>query len=1127
MKHTSPSFLNTSLRLLALSTGLLLYQNLPATGVVFGISPGSVSNTYRGVITLQISGGLTNGETVLVQKFLDGNANGIIDAGDWLIQQFPLTDGQAGMVIGGVINSNVPGDTDTTPGQITAKLNFANGDFMQNVAGNFLFKLSSPVGHFLPQTNLFVVTNLPYGQKITGNVVSNGTSTVVPNAMVLLFPPPRPGKGGPSGQPIAGTMANSSGAYSLPAPPGTYMPTAFYSTLLANFNNSPVVALSGGATLTTNLSLTNATASISGTVVDAANSNLALPGVLVSAESTNGLMGVGFAGTNGAFTLPAQPGPWSVHVDDTALIIQGRLGLQNRPTVNAGTLGIELAYPRATALFYGQVKDSLGNPLVGIDVYVQDNNNQYETDGYADANGNYFAGAVGDLNGDSWQASVSSDSSPTNYMFSQPAFDQNGGTNLSPGMTVPANFTALLATNHITGYLKDNNNNPISGVNIWANATINGTSFGPGVNTDTTGYYSINVGNGTWTVGVSCGGGDNSLSTSYMCPGQQSVTISNNNSVVNFVALREPSQIGGVLTDNNSNPIANAWTYAYDPNGINPGANGSTDGSGHFTFGVTNGTWNVGISCGPGGSGSLETMGYLCVSEQTVSVTNSTATVNFVAPQAPYQLTGWVRDNKGQPLAYVDVYANATINGSTFGLDVQTDSDGNYSFNVANGLWDVSVDCGELSGNGNLCPGDQLVGITNGNGVAGFTAPAAAYQLTGWVKDNNNQPLASLDVYANATINGTTFGLDVLTDNNGNYSFNVSSGLWDISLDCGELSGRGYQCANDQSVNISNASAALDFTVTNNAPSSDVLDYYAMKQEAFFQTGPSNVIPDTNHGPFNAIYGIVQSSLGTVPIANLDLPLGGQAAFPPGSSGLELEIYNTFSSQQALDGAYPAGNYTFAMATMDNGFQSPVLAMPVLAYPAAQRVSNYAAAQAINPSGSFMLQWSNPPDATTNDYTEVFVTDANGSLVFSTAAPATNLAAALNGTVTSVVMPANTFKLGAAYTGVVSFIRITNVNATGYPGAVGVTCVSVRTRLPLVTLSAAPVLSQPARKSGSVFSFQLSGLPGQTYTILASTNLAKTNWVPVLTTNLSSSPALIQDNQATNKQRFYRARVGQ
>jgi hypothetical protein len=29
-----------------------------------------------------------------------------------------------------------------------------------------------------------------------------------------------------------------------------------------------------------------------------------------------------------------------------------------------------------------------------------------------------------------------------------------------------------------------------------------------------------------------------------------------------------------------------------------------------------------------------------------------------------------------------------------------------------------------------------------------------------------------------------------------------------------------------------------------------------------------------------------------------------------------------------------------------------------------------------------------------------------------------------------------------------------------------------------------------------------------------------------MTTNLSASPALIQDNQATNKQRFYRVKVG-
>ena len=42
-------------------------------------------------------------------------------------------------------------------------------------------------------TNDFMVTNYPYAQKISGNVVSNYTSTAVANAIVLLFPPPRAG----------------------------------------------------------------------------------------------------------------------------------------------------------------------------------------------------------------------------------------------------------------------------------------------------------------------------------------------------------------------------------------------------------------------------------------------------------------------------------------------------------------------------------------------------------------------------------------------------------------------------------------------------------------------------------------------------------------------------------------------------------------------------------------------------------------------------------------------------------------------------------------------------------------------------------------------------------------------
>src|ERR1017187_9914020 len=157
---------------LALLAGLT--QTARAT-VAFSLTPAAVNNTYSGKLTLLVTG-LTNTETVVVQKFLDANTNGVIDAGDLLWQQFKLTDGKSSVFHDGataVTNFNVPGDIDTTAGQITASLSIQNGDFSQSVVGKYLYKLSSPVGHFAALTNLFSVTNFPYAQSFTGNVFSN------------------------------------------------------------------------------------------------------------------------------------------------------------------------------------------------------------------------------------------------------------------------------------------------------------------------------------------------------------------------------------------------------------------------------------------------------------------------------------------------------------------------------------------------------------------------------------------------------------------------------------------------------------------------------------------------------------------------------------------------------------------------------------------------------------------------------------------------------------------------------------------------------------------------------------------------------------------------------------------
>src|SRR5665213_2083011 len=506
--------------------------------VTFTNTPSAVSNTYSGLITLSI-GGLTNTETVVVQKFLDANTNGVIDGNDLLVQQFTLTDGM-NFVIGGVTNFNVPEDLNATTGAITAMLNFQNGDFVQNIIGHYFYKLSSPVEHFAPITNSFSVTNFPFAQKFTGNVVSNSSSTTLPNAVVLLFPPPRPGKNGPGGNPVAGVVANSAGAYTVQAPPGTYTLVALTTNYVGNFKKAPVLTLGSGQTINTNLSATNATASITGKIVDAANNAIGLPGVFLPLQSTNGLLAFSYSDTNGNFTARVTAGQWSLGSDDSGLIIHGYVGWNNNTNVNSGATGVTLAYAKANALFYGSVKDNLGNPLAGIDVNAYDNNNYlYQTDGYTDANGNYVVGVLGGLgSNDPWWIGISSDSSPANYIFSQPAFDQNGGTNISVGQAVLANFTAILATNYIIGNVKANGTNIVS-VGVNANATINNANFSQYVDTDANGNYSLTVASGTWSISVNCNGGSDSLdnilgSGTYQCPDNQTAVINNNNATNNF-----------------------------------------------------------------------------------------------------------------------------------------------------------------------------------------------------------------------------------------------------------------------------------------------------------------------------------------------------------------------------------------------------------------------------------------------------------------------------------------------------------------------------------------------------------------------------------------------------------------
>lgn len=500
------------------------------------LSPPAISNSYSGTVTLQITG-LTNSEKVVVQKFMDANGNGTVDAGETLWQQFSLTDGRATTFLDGattVTNLNVPGDMDATGGQITAALNISQSGFEQTIAGKYIYVVTSPFGNFPPLTNILTVTNFPYGQSLTGNVIANGTN--VPGAAVLLFQP-----AGNNLNPKGGAVTDGSGNYQISAPPGNYVLVPFKSNFVANAGIAQVT-LTSGVNLSSNLFLFSADRTVSGSLIDASNSIAGLPGALVPVQSQDGFLTVAFTDTNGNFSAGVTANNWKIELTDSAAAFHNYLRPQNKVQADAtagSVSGITIAMPKANALFYGKVKDGSNQPVANISLFSSDQGN-FEQNVTSAADGTYFSGAYGDGN-TPWQIQSSQDGNPANYIFSSPAFDytQNGGTNLLAGQALRYDFTALIATNQITGHVQDHNSSSIGNVQVVASATINGDNFQAQIDTDGGGNYSLNVANGMWTVDVSCQGGDDSLNNilgfgHYQCPGGQGVSISNNNASANF-----------------------------------------------------------------------------------------------------------------------------------------------------------------------------------------------------------------------------------------------------------------------------------------------------------------------------------------------------------------------------------------------------------------------------------------------------------------------------------------------------------------------------------------------------------------------------------------------------------------
>lgn len=632
-------------RFFAVIAGVLATAGL-ARAATFSINPTSVSNFYSGNITLQI-GGLTNGETVLVQRFLDPNGNGIIDAGEPLVQSFSLTDGQV-VSIGGVRNGNIPGDNDLSAnGQITATFNFAYGAEFSRGSGKQVFRVSSPSSRFAPLQQTFAVTQSALPWQITGTLSSGGSPLSFAWAGVLL-------QVGTDNEFLAATTADASGNFAINVADGTYEVIGFKPGYVGNFASGALVTISGGNT-NVSVALSPGNLTLSGSVTNTADGS-GIAGFQFFATTANNDYAAFFTDAQGNFNTPIITGQWKLDPSDYSALLGGYFRPQNKIKVSVGSTsvtGFNVPLTRGNALIYGTLKTDQNAPLANVRLYGSDSGNQFQSTAYSDAVGNYFLPA----SGVNWNFGVDNQGSglPAGYVGPQ------AQVALQAGEAFPTNLVALRASAYLAGRAVDGNNNPIGGGYMILFGT-SGQNLSASIASD--GSFVLPANGGTWTLSLDA----QSASQRNLVAPQLSINVTDgvNVSNITYVALIATRTISGSVKNITNSAVVGLNVFAGATlNGTNFNANSATDSNGNYSMPVIAGTWAVGLD-----SQGLAQRGYSQVSNQNVDTSSGSQTANFVVggtPVAP-TLSGGARLAAGGCQFVINGQA-----GQTYTIQVCTD----------------------------------------------------------------------------------------------------------------------------------------------------------------------------------------------------------------------------------------------------------------------------------------------------------------------------------------------------------------------------------------------------------------------------------------------------------------------
>jgi hypothetical protein len=266
------------------------------------------------------------------------------------------------------------------------------------------------------------------------------------------------------------------------------------------------------------------------------------------------------------------------------------------------------------------------------------------------------------------------------------------------------------------------------------------------------------------------------------------------------------------------------------------------------------------------------------------------------------------------------------------------------------------------------------------------------------------------------------------------------------------------------------------------------------------------------------------SSNRTATSVALTLPTGSVSNLthlPPPQAEIFLMAPYT-ANLSAYEATFPEGNYSFFVQAASSN-QTVVVNLPPTAslpQPGAPHLTNFPAAQTVNPTQPFVLGWDAFPGGTAADYIFVEI----GTNNYSSPQPATP--GALTGAAQTFTIPAGTLQPNANYFSRVGFYHHTGAtNGTYAVDAYRATF----TEFSLITTSGStgPLTLTNAVYASDNFSFDVLCSTGQNVTVEYNTNPAPGTWQTLLTTNSPGSRfRAVSPQAATNQSLFFRARDG-